>query len=319
MSTTAKPISSYFIWRRVHSLMGLWIVIYLIEHLTVNSQAALWLGDNGIGFIRLVNLIQSIPYLQVIEAVLIGIPLLVHGAWGIKRAFSAHTNSQKDHGKAPALQYGRNYFFTLQRFTAWILLVGIIGHVIQMRFIEKPKETFIHGEKEYFTKISFDKGLYTLSKRLNVQLFDEYEIEKLTFKDASAFFPLKERFNPEEEKIFQEEQKDKEKDLWIKTISSFCLKPTEVVAVSKDPGTALLLMVRDTFKNPIYAGLYSLFVLAAAFHAFHGVWTFLITWGILLSYRSQKSMIPFSVIGMILLSCLGLISIWGSYWLNLYR
>jgi succinate dehydrogenase / fumarate reductase cytochrome b subunit len=75
-------------------------------------------------------------------------------------------------------------------------------------------------------------------------------------------------------------------------------------------------MVRETFKSPLYAVLYTLFLLAAAFHAFNGFWTFLITWGVILSYRSQRAMIPVCMIGAAVLACLGLAAIWGSYWLN---
>jgi succinate dehydrogenase/fumarate reductase cytochrome b subunit len=89
------------------------------------------------------------------------------------------------------------------------------------------------------------------------------------------------------------------------------------LALAPDMGTAMLLVVRETFKSPWQSVLYSIFVLAAAFHAFNGFWTFLITWGFLLSYRSQKAMIPFSVMGIGLLSFLGLAAIWGSYWINL--
>jgi succinate dehydrogenase / fumarate reductase cytochrome b subunit len=74
-------------------------------------------------------------------------------------------------------------------------------------------------------------------------------------------------------------------------------------------------MVRDTFKSPLYTLLYTVFLLAAAFHAFNGFWTFLITWGIILSYRSQKTMVPVCMLGVLALAFLGLAAIWGSYWL----
>src|SRR5579872_295953 len=93
MAVSTAPVSSAFLWRRVHSLMGLWLVLYLIVHLIVNSQAALWIGDDGSGFVRLVNSLESLPYLQVVETVFIAIPLAVHGGWGIHRAWSARLNS----------------------------------------------------------------------------------------------------------------------------------------------------------------------------------------------------------------------------------
>lgn len=122
MAIRTEVISSPFLWRRVHSLMGLWLVIYLIEHLIVNSQAALWIDNDGNGFIRLVNSLESLPYLHVIEVVFIGIPLVIHGYWGVKRIFTAKGNSGKTDGTSPSLPYGRNRAFNWQRLTSWILL-----------------------------------------------------------------------------------------------------------------------------------------------------------------------------------------------------
>jgi succinate dehydrogenase / fumarate reductase cytochrome b subunit len=112
-------------------------------------------------------------------------------------------------------------------------------------------------------------------------------------------------------------QKAQEEKEWMAALASFKLKDTQVVAVSSMPGTAFLLMVRDTFKSPVMAVLYTIFLLAAAFHAFNGFWTFLITWGMILSYRSQKAMVSASILGMAVLSLLGLAAIWCSYWVNL--
>ena len=120
--------------------MGLWLVLYLIEHLLVNSQAALWIGDDGSGFVRMVDSLESLPYLQVIEILFIGVPLLIHGVWGVKRAFDARLNSSRTDGSAPAMKYGSNRAFTWQRLTSWILLFGIAAHVVQMRFLDMPKK-----------------------------------------------------------------------------------------------------------------------------------------------------------------------------------
>ena len=79
------------------------------------------------------------------------------------------------------------------------------------------------------------------------------------------------------------------------------IDPHQVVAVSSKAGTAMLLNIRDTFKNPFVATLYTIFVLAAAFHASNGFWTFLITWGWIISARSQRAMIPLSLLGMLFL------------------
>ncbi len=263
MATRTETISNTFIWRRIHSLMGLWLILYLIMHLIVNSQATLWLGDDGIGFVRLVNLLEALPYLQVIEIVFIGVPLAIHVVWGVKRALTAKSNSGVTDGSSPSMRYGRSHAYTWQRYTSWILVFGVIGHVVQMRFVDMPKKT----EMGYTVKLEHDAGLDTLVERIGVKL------------------------EP--------------------------LSGTQVMAVARTPGKAMLLMVRETFKSPWMAAIYSIFVLAAAFHAFNGFWTSLITWGAMLSYRSQKAMIPLCWAGCGLLAFLGLAAIWGSYLINL--
>jgi succinate dehydrogenase / fumarate reductase cytochrome b subunit len=314
-------VPSAFIWRRVHSLTGLWLVLYLIEHLLVNSQAALWLGADGTGFVHMVDLFKSIPYLQVIETVLIGIPLLIHGIWGVKRALSAKVN---------ALPYERNKSFNWQRITAWILLVGITFHVIQMRFMDNPKTVKINGDVQSLVKVTFDEGLYSLAPRLGVSLYSSQQIEEMKRqeKGTSRFIlPIQElpflegrkpvSYETGEGEVIARMQQTEEERNFVKKLGSFKLKQHQVVAAGKQPGSVILLSVRDTFKSPFMALFYTLFVLAAAFHAFNGFWTFLITWGVILSYPSQRSMAKVSWVGIFLLSFFGLAAIWGSYWMNL--
>jgi succinate dehydrogenase / fumarate reductase cytochrome b subunit len=112
-------------------------------------------------------------------------------------------------------------------------------------------------------------------------------------------------------------QKAVQERKWIEKLSSIPLKDNQVIVEADAPGKAMLLMVRDQFKSPLMSVLYTIFVLAAAFHAFNGFWTALITWGAALSYRSQKAMIPVSAVGILVLSFLGLAAIWGSYLINL--
>lgn len=266
MTVKVEMTTGLFAWRRIHSLMGLWLILYLITHLITNSQATLWLGDDGIGFVRLVNALESLPYLQVVEIVLIAIPFALHGYWGIKRALVAKENVGRSDGSHPSLSYGRNRAFSWQRITSWILLVGILGHVVQMRFLWAPEEVRVNNQIWYTVHIKDDVGLSSLAERIHVEL-------------------------------------EKEGDF--------------VLAKAKSPGKAMLLMVRETFKNPLWCICYSVFVLAAAFHAFNGFWTSLITWGVLLSYRSQRAFLPVCWVGIFLLIFLGFAAVWGSYWLNL--
>lgn len=264
MAYYAAPlIPKAFIWRRIHSLTGLWFTLFLIEHLFVNSQAALLIGDDGNGFVRAVNAIRDLPFLPIIEIFLLGVPFLIHAIWGIKYLFTGEMNSFSTDGTTPSLpQYPRNHTYTWQRITSWILLAGIIAHVIHMRFIEYPQES----NKVYSIEITPDKGLETLSKRLGFQY---------------------------------EGSEDK------------------VIAHTNNFGTAELLMVRNTFKSPLMIFLYTILVLAACFHGFNGLWTFMIKWGITLTARSQQLMRRIAVFLMCLISLLGLAAIWGTYWINL--
>ena len=303
--------------------MGFWLVLYLAIHLLTNSQAALWIGDDGSGFVRLVNFLEEIPYLQVVETVLIGIPLVVHAVWGVKRALQARCNDTGSNGHTPSLSYSRNRAFTWQRLSSWILLFGIIGHVAQMRFLDAPTKTPSAKGERFLTKLNFDEGLYTLAPRLHADLFYAPDIVDARFAlqemDSLALqAPRKSnQFVPETEGKLAEIQEALQEKAFLEKLASFSLKQNQVVAVSKTPGTAFLLMVRETFKSPLMAALYTIFVLAAVFHACNGFWTFLITWGLILSYRSQKAMLPLSLAMMFVLSFLGLAAIWCSYWVNL--
>jgi succinate dehydrogenase / fumarate reductase cytochrome b subunit len=301
--------------------MGFWLVLYLCVHLLTNSQAALWFGNEGSGFIRLVNALESLPYLHAIEVILIGIPLAIHMVWGVHRAITARSNIRSSDGTRPSLKYERNRAYGLQRISSWILLVGIIGHVIQMRFLEMPKHATRDYQEQSMVKISFDQGLYTLAPKLGVTLYNRAEINKMKRDlqtnsrdtDETTQKASNEAFDPELEASIDRVQRAQEEQQWIKTLSSYSLRSKEVIAVAPSPGTAILLMVRNTFKSPLMAILYTIFVLAAAFHAFNGFWTFLIAWGAILSYRSQKSMIPVCLIAAVGLATLGLAAIWGSY------
>ena len=312
--------------------MGLWLVLFLIEHLLVNSQAALLLGDSGKGFVDLVNGIHNLPYLQVIELVLLGVPFAVHMVWGIKRLFTAKANSYKSDGSKPSLRdLPRNHAYTWQRITSWILVFGVIGHVAKFRFIDYPVSVSEGSKSSYFVSISLDNGLYTVADRLGVKLYDQKALDaakqemeerahEATLLEAAETIrkePAPQSYDAQKALILDSAQKYKAKSQWTSALLSFPLKPGEVVAEANDFGTASLLTVRDTFKYPIYVALYTIFVLATCFHAFNGLWTFLITWGVILKMSAQRSMVTVCYAIMAIIIFLGLVAIWGTYWLNL--
>jgi succinate dehydrogenase / fumarate reductase cytochrome b subunit len=312
--------------------MGLWLVLFLMEHLLVNSQAALLLGENGKGFVDMVNSIHNFPYLQVIEVTLLGVPILIHMIWGVKYLLTAKSNASKSDGSKPALpQYGRNRAYSWQRITSWILLIGLTAHVVKFRFLDYPDSVQESGKTSYLVKISTDNGLYTVADRLGVTLYDGAAIdqeqralqergsEKSLVEAADAIRQNKEATTYDAQKaiILNSAQKYEGKVDFVSALSSKVLQPNQVIAVAPDFGTASLLLVRDTFKSPIYVGLYTVFVLAACFHAFNGLWTFLITWGVILKMTAQKMMVNVAVTLMIIVTFLGLAAIWGTYFLNL--
>ena len=329
MSGNHRPqaIPSAFIWRRLHSLMGLLLVVFLIEHLLTNSEAALFVGEDGAGFVRMVNFIHSLPYLPAIEIALIGIPMFVHLVWGIKYLLTAKTNSFYNDGSSPALaKYARNHWYTLQRLTSWLLVVGVIAHVVHMRFGSYPGEAHLDGEAKHLVQLNLDDGLYTVAERLGVLLFDQAAIDAeaqtlavMDLPDVPATAPASTGLDADRAQVLLARQAHEQKSEWVEALRAKPINDGQVVAATPNSGTAWLLVVRDTFKMPVMIGLYSVFVLAACFHAFNGLWTFFITWGLTVTERSQKLARYFCVALMGGVAFLGLISIWGTYWLNLYH
>lgn len=333
---TAVPKA--FIWRRLHSLMGLWLVLFLLEHLLTNSQAALWLGEDGQGFVKMVNSLHNLPYLQAIELGLLAVPFAVHMFWGVRYLMTSKANSYSKGEQNPHLTYGRNKAYTWQRITSWILLVGIVLHVAKFRFIEYPNSVRLGQQTVYLVNVGLDKGLYTLSDRLQVALYNENQIaeEQAMIKNRRAEEmvveakkeikeqrhswwkgPFIDQYSEREALFFTSAQHFEQQVAWAEALKKQKPSGTEVVAVAKDFGTATLLTVRDTFKSPIYVGLYTVFVLAACFHAFNGFWTFLITWGWVLKMAAQRFWVCVAIGMMAIVAFLGLSAVWGTYWFNL--
>lgn len=331
----AYAVPRAFVMRRLHSLMGLWFLIFLTEHLFTNSQAALFFGGDGFGFVRSVDWLRNLPYLQVIEVVLLGIPITYHSAWGIYYMWTAKSNSHRGGGKKPEMKYGRSHAYTWQRITAVILLVGIILHVIEMRFLHYPYKYRWGDQVQYYSRLTVDPQLYATADRLDVKLYDQKAItreeevyEKLEHKIGlveAREHELKkemreegggENYSLELDNIYQSLQKYELMQEHLRGLKSRTLGSGEVMAVSKSFGALELLSVRMTFQSVILSILYTIFVLAAVFHGFNGLWTFMITWGLILSRKSHSSAKLFCIGLMFLVSFLGLMSIWGTFFLS---
>jgi succinate dehydrogenase / fumarate reductase, cytochrome b subunit len=331
MTTDIDKLPRAFIWRRLHSLTGLWFVLFLMEHLLTNSQAALLLGDSGKGFIRMVNAIHNLPYLTVIEVALLGVPILIHMVFGVRYALTSKPNSIGSDGSKPHLKYSRNRAYTWQRITSWILLVLVVLHVVKFRFLEYP-ETVNKGtlNPTYFVTVSMDPGLYTVADRLGVQLIDASEQKSLKAEQGksrgqkalqTAAKDLQEKpsgeYSGQDAVILETAQKYAQRQNYIDAVAKYPLSKGKVLAASPTFGTASLLSVRDTFKSPFWVVVYTVFVLSACFHAFNGLWTSMLTWGWVIKSTAQTGARKVAITLMLILAFLGLAAVWGTYFLNL--
>lgn len=112
-----------FYWRRLHSLLGLIpIGLFLTVHLFINFSAT----KGAETFNKFSEGMESMPFLGIIEWVVIYIPLLFHAIYGVYIAFTAKPNLNR---------FGttRNWFFVFQRFTGIFLVIFIAWHIWQTR------------------------------------------------------------------------------------------------------------------------------------------------------------------------------------------
>ncbi|MCC6546926.1 succinate dehydrogenase [Candidatus Sumerlaeota bacterium] len=139
----------YFYLRRLHSLLGVIpLGVFLLNHLLTNSTAII----SAEFFEEKVKLIHLLgPFLPIVEAVLIFVPLSLHVALGIYIASQAKMNTS-------TIKYARNYAYSFQRITGWIAVVYISYHVIHLRFMHD-----MHQEPFSITLAKmFSEGLWGL-------------------------------------------------------------------------------------------------------------------------------------------------------------
>ena len=114
-----------FLWRRLHSLLGVIPVgLFLVFHLSLNFTAV-----GGEQFYNdATGAMELVPHslLLLMEWVIIYIPLMFHAFYGVFIAFTASPNTKR---------FGtyRNWMFSLQRFTGVFLVIFIAWHIFQTR------------------------------------------------------------------------------------------------------------------------------------------------------------------------------------------
>ncbi|WP_019242840.1 MULTISPECIES: succinate dehydrogenase cytochrome b558 subunit [Bacillus] len=112
-----------FAKRKLHSLLGVIPVgLFLVVHLTVNYMAT----RGSEAFNSAVHFMESLPFLIVLEVVIIFLPLLYHAIYGVYIAFTAKPNVGR-------FGFFRNWMFLLQRVTGIITFVFLIWHVWETR------------------------------------------------------------------------------------------------------------------------------------------------------------------------------------------
>jgi succinate dehydrogenase / fumarate reductase cytochrome b subunit len=133
-------LSKEFLLRRIHSLAGLFFLLFLCEHLWTNAQAVLPFGKKGAWFIESVNFIYSLPYLHALEIFFIALPAGIHAYFGILRILTSECNSFSSDGHTSFFFYSKNRCFTFMRITSWLLLAAICLHVAYMKYLHAPQK-----------------------------------------------------------------------------------------------------------------------------------------------------------------------------------
>jgi len=119
----AKGMS--FIWRRLHSLLGIVpIGAFLLEHLLSNFEAL----KGPVAYGEQVKFLNALPLVRVLEWTFIFLPLLYHGIYGVYIWLR---------GKSNIVYYpwAGNWMYLAQRYTGLIAFVYIAYHVATQRFM----------------------------------------------------------------------------------------------------------------------------------------------------------------------------------------
>jgi len=113
-----------FIWRRLHSLLGIIpIGAFLLEHLLSNFEAL----KGPVAYGDQVKFLNHLPLVRVLEWVFIFLPLLYHGIYGVYIWLR---------GKSNIVYYpwAGNWMYIVQRYTGLIAFAYIVQHVWRQRF-----------------------------------------------------------------------------------------------------------------------------------------------------------------------------------------
>jgi succinate dehydrogenase / fumarate reductase cytochrome b subunit len=114
-----------FIWRKLHSLLGIIpIGAFFLEHLLSNFEAL----KGPVAYGQQVKFLNSLPLVRVLEWVFIFLPILYHAIYGVYIWLR---------GKSNVVYYpwAGNWMYVAQRYTGLIAFAYIFQHVLRQRFM----------------------------------------------------------------------------------------------------------------------------------------------------------------------------------------
>ena len=119
-TTRAKGrLQDPYLWHRLHSASGIFpIGFFLIQHLIANSYALRGAG----AYNTVIRVYGGLPFVAVLEVVLIYIPILYHSIYGIWITAYGQTNLTR-------YSYGRNWMYFMQRASGIIAFFYIGYHI----------------------------------------------------------------------------------------------------------------------------------------------------------------------------------------------
>ena len=138
MSTASPPTTAsdwtlpllggrhHFLLRRLHSLTGIVFGGYLVVHLIINATL-IEASRHGMDvYQEQVNKIHALPFLTIVEWLFIYLPILYHTFYGLHITFTGKPNIAN-------YPYEKNWFYTLQRISALIIVAFLFFHVLGMK------------------------------------------------------------------------------------------------------------------------------------------------------------------------------------------
>jgi succinate dehydrogenase / fumarate reductase cytochrome b subunit len=133
MAAAGARTDHSYLWDKLHSLSGIVpIGAFLAEHFWSNSYALVSVAKYN----QVSDELQNIPWRLLVEALLIWLPILFHGFYGLHIWYQGKSNAWVHPWMA-------NWMYTLQRWTGIIAFLFIGWHVWIERFVTHGKSTYV--------------------------------------------------------------------------------------------------------------------------------------------------------------------------------